>query len=224
MGNVAAVEERGPGHGMDGGRKDNWGSNLMPKLHTGLESLKDRSGNHGNNGNNGLPGHEGIKGDKGDKGHIGLRGERGTQGIQGEKGQAGIPTEFKVAFMASMATHFTNQNSGIIFSSVETNVGNHFDVMTGRFTVPVPGVYFFIFNMMKHEDVADTSVFLMHNGNAVITVYSSEAKGKHDSSGNSGVLKLSTGDEVWLRMGNGALYGDHQRFCTFSGFLLFELN
>lgn len=41
--------------------------------------------------------------------------------------------------MASMATHFSNQNSGIIFSSVETNVGNFFDVMTGRFSAPVNG-------------------------------------------------------------------------------------
>lgn len=43
--------------------------------------------------------------------------------------------------MASMATHFSNQNSGIIFSSVETNVGNFFDVMTGRFGAPVNGEY-----------------------------------------------------------------------------------
>lgn len=48
---------------------------------------------------------------------------------------------FQVAFMASMATHFSNQNSGIIFSSVETNVGNFFDVMTGRFGAPVNGEY-----------------------------------------------------------------------------------
>ncbi|XP_069778859.1 complement C1q tumor necrosis factor-related protein 3-like [Narcine bancroftii] len=179
-------------------------------------------GNHGNNGNNGLPGREGVKGDLGNKGDMGPRGERGIQGIKGEKGQAGIPSELKVAFMASMATHFTNQNSGIIFSSVETNVGSYFDVMTGRFSAPIAGVYFFIFNMMKHEDVEETTVYLMHNGNAIITMYSSESKGKHDTAGNSGVLKLDTGDEVWLRMGNGALHGDHQRYCTFSGFLLFE--
>ncbi|XP_072920289.1 uncharacterized protein [Hemitrygon akajei] len=179
-------------------------------------------GNHGNNGNNGLPGREGTKGVQGNKGDMGPRGERGIQGIKGEKGQAGIPSELKVAFMASMATHFTNQNSGIIFSSVETNVGSYFDVMTGRFSAPIAGVYFFIFNMMKHEDVEETTVYLMHNGNAVITMFSSESKGKHDSAGNSGVLKLDTGDEVWLRMGNGALHGDHQRYCTFSGFLLFE--
>ncbi|MGH0186501.1 UNVERIFIED_CONTAM: hypothetical protein FKN15_022009 [Acipenser sinensis] len=49
-----------------------------------------------------------------------------------------------------------------------------------------------------------------------------EAKGKHDTAGNSAVLKLVKDDEVWVRMGTGALHGDHQRFCTFSGFLLFE--
>lgn len=49
-----------------------------------------------------------------------------------------------------------------------------------------------------------------------------ETKGKSDTSSNHAVLKLAKGDEVWLRMGNGALHGDHQRFSTFAGFLLFE--
>ncbi|XP_077203065.1 complement C1q tumor necrosis factor-related protein 3 isoform X2 [Paroedura picta] len=179
-------------------------------------------GNHGNNGNNGAPGTEGSKGDKGDKGDLGPRGDRGHHGPKGEKGHPGIPPELQVAFMASMATHFSNQNSGIIFSSVETNVGNFFDVMTGRFGAPVNGVYFFTFNMMKHEDVEEVYVYLMHNGNTVFSLYSYESKGKMDTSSNSAVLKLAKGDEVWLRMGNGALHGDHQRFSTFAGFLLFE--
>lgn len=55
-----------------------------------------------------------------------------------------------------------------------------------------------------------------------IFILSYESKGKADTSGNSAVLKLAKGDEVWLRMGNGALHGDHQRFSTFAGFLLFE--
>ncbi|XP_045643166.1 complement C1q tumor necrosis factor-related protein 3 isoform X5 [Ursus americanus] len=94
-------------------------------------------GNHGNNGNNGATGHEGAKGEKGDKGDLGPRGERGQHGPKGEKGYPGIPPELQIAFMASLATHFSNQNSGIIFSSVETNIGNFFDVMTGRFGAPV---------------------------------------------------------------------------------------
>ncbi|XP_029766756.1 complement C1q tumor necrosis factor-related protein 3 isoform X7 [Terrapene carolina triunguis] len=179
-------------------------------------------GNHGNNGNNGAPGNEGTKGDKGDKGDLGPRGDRGHHGPKGEKGYPGIPPELQIAFMASMATHFSNQNSGIIFSSVETNIGNFFDVMTGRFGAPVNGVYFFTFSMMKHEDVEEVYVYLMHNGNTVFSLYSYESKGKADTSGNSAVLKLAKGDEVWLRMGNGALHGDHQRFSTFAGFLLFE--
>ncbi|XP_058850500.1 complement C1q tumor necrosis factor-related protein 3-like isoform X1 [Acipenser ruthenus] len=179
-------------------------------------------GNYGNNGNNGVPGRDGPKGENGDKGEIGPRGERGVQGLKGEKGSHGIPSELQIAFMASLATHFTNENSGIIFSSVETNIGNFFDVMTGRFHAPVTGAYFFTFSMMKHEDVDQVHVYLMHNGNTVITMYSYEAKGKHDTAGNSAVLKLVKDDEVWVRMGTGALHGDHQRFCTFSGFLLFE--
>uniref|UniRef100_A0A8D0RQZ5 C1q and TNF related 3 n=1 Tax=Sus scrofa TaxID=9823 RepID=A0A8D0RQZ5_PIG len=88
--------------------------------------------------------------------------------------------------------------------------------------LPFSGVYFFTFSMMKHEDVEEVYVYLMHNGNTVFSMYSYETKGKSDTSSNHAVLKLAKGDEVWLRMGNGALHGDHQRFSTFAGFLLFE--
>ncbi|KAM4808772.1 complement C1q tumor necrosis factor-related protein 3 isoform 2-T2 [Rhinophrynus dorsalis] len=188
----------------------------------GLPGPPGIPGNHGNNGNNGATGQEGVKGEKGDKGDMGPRGERGNSGLKGEKGHPGIPPELQVAFMASMATHFSNINSGIIFSSVETNVGNFFDVMTGRFSAPVTGVYFFTFSMLKHEEVEDVYVYLMHNGNTIVSMYSYESKGKQDTSGNNAVLKLTKEDEVWLRMGTGALHGDHQRYCTFCGFLLFE--
>lgn len=33
------------------------------------------------------------------------------------------------------------------------------------------GVYFFTFNMMKHEDVEEVYVYLMHNGNTVFSLY-----------------------------------------------------
>ncbi|XP_063816704.1 complement C1q tumor necrosis factor-related protein 3 isoform X2 [Pseudophryne corroboree] len=188
----------------------------------GLPGPSGIPGNPGNNGNNGATGQEGTKGEKGDKGDMGPRGERGNVGLKGEKGYPGIPPELQVAFMASMATHFSNINSGIIFSSVETNVGNFFDVMTGRFSAPITGVYFFTFSMLKHEEVEDVYVYLMHNGNTIVSMFSYESKGKQDTSGNSAVLKLAKDDEVWLRMGIGALHGDHQRYCTFCGFLLFE--
>lgn len=65
-------------------------------------------------------------------------------------------------------------------------------------------------------------IFEKQKADVKIFILSYESKGKADTSGNSAVLKLAKGDEVWLRMGNGALHGDHQRFSTFAGFLLFE--
>ncbi|XP_042639007.1 complement C1q tumor necrosis factor-related protein 3 [Orycteropus afer afer] len=157
-------------------------------------------GNHGNNGNNGATGHEGAKGEKGDKGDLGPRGERGQHGPKGEKGYPGIPPELQV----NRSPHVSSLLGNLLWS---------------------PGtrsVYFFTFSMMKHEDVEEVYVYLMHNGNTVFSMYSYETKGKSDTSSNHAVLKLAKGDEVWLRMGNGALHGDHQRFSTFAGFLLFE--
>lgn len=37
--------------------------------------------------------------------------------------------------------------------------------------LPLSGVYFFTFSMMKHEDVEEVYVYLMHNGNTVFSMY-----------------------------------------------------
>lgn len=37
--------------------------------------------------------------------------------------------------------------------------------------LPLLGVYFFTFSMMKHEDVEEVYVYLMHNGNTVFSMY-----------------------------------------------------
>lgn len=37
--------------------------------------------------------------------------------------------------------------------------------------LPFSGVYFFTFSMMKHEDVEEVYVYLMHNGNTVFSMY-----------------------------------------------------
>lgn len=37
--------------------------------------------------------------------------------------------------------------------------------------LPFLGVYFFTFSMMKHEDVEEVYVYLMHNGNTVFSMY-----------------------------------------------------
>lgn len=39
------------------------------------------------------------------------------------------------------------------------------------FFITFSGVYFFTFNMMKHEDVEEVYVYLMHNGNTVFSLY-----------------------------------------------------
>ena len=47
-------------------------------------------------------------------------------------------------------------------SIVNTNVDSY---------LPLSGVYFFTFSMMKHEDVEEVYVYLMHNGNTVFSMY-----------------------------------------------------
>ncbi|XP_012873984.1 PREDICTED: complement C1q tumor necrosis factor-related protein 3 [Dipodomys ordii] len=147
----------------------------------------------------GIPGNHGNNGNNGATGHEGAKGEKGDKGDLGPRGERG--------------QHGPKGEKGYPGIPPELQF---------QFFKCFEGVYFFTFSMMKHEDVEEVYVYLMHNGNTVFSMYSYETKGKSDTSSNHAVLKLAKGDEVWLRMGNGALHGDHQRFSTFAGFLLFE--
>lgn len=50
-------------------------------------------------------------------------------------------------------------------------LGVYYANINGGKYPPFPGVYFFTFSMMKHEDVEEVYVYLMHNGNTVFSMY-----------------------------------------------------
>lgn len=65
----------------------------------------------------------------------------------------------------STAVMFSKQEAqicSIIISFYEANK---------LYFITFSGVYFFTFNMMKHEDVEEVYVYLMHNGNTVFSLY-----------------------------------------------------
>ncbi|KAK6490310.1 complement C1q-like protein 3, partial [Huso huso] len=99
-----------------------------------------------------------IQGPKGEPGRPGKAGPRGPPGEPGLPGPAGPPatgaisaatysTVPKIAFYAGLK----KQHEGyevLKFDDVVTNLGNHYDPTTGKFTCSIPGIYFFTYHIL----------------------------------------------------------------------------
>ncbi|KAK3107526.1 hypothetical protein FSP39_016700, partial [Pinctada imbricata] len=114
----------------------------------------------------------------------------------------------------------------IKFDYVETNVGNCFDVTTGKFRAPVRGLYFFDGNIMAAPGHY-IHIEMVKNGRRVASIFA--AKGEYpydDNTGSAAInLVLQKGEEVWLRDQNDpdgeAVVTDP--YAMFSGFLINEI-
>ena len=111
----------------------------------------------------------------------------------------------------------------IVFHQVSVNTNNHFSLATNVFTCRYPGVYFFTFKIGVATN-AEPIIGLMKNGLKIVA--SATRTGIHPNnlsqSGNSALLDLQAGDQVWLQFLNGGteVYTSGA-FTTFTGYLLY---
>ena len=204
----------------------------------------------GRDGPRGFPGEPGPRGPSGLRGPPGKAGPAtltGPQGQKGEPGPPGPPGEARLidtgpgvilpevltqaAPVAAPRAAFSAVRNMVIsgragtvmaFEDVMTNVGSHYDSITGKFTCGVAGTYFFAFNIQRQATSLNPHISLRLNGDIIVSVYNN-AVGSRDQVSNSAVVHLNVGDQVWLELSsssNGAL-GDSWRYNSFSGFLLF---
>ncbi|XP_063069036.1 uncharacterized protein LOC134460590 [Engraulis encrasicolus] len=134
----------------------------------------------------------------------------------------------KVAFSAGL-TNSLDMVSGshdlnLVFSKVITNVGQAYSSITGFFTVPVSGVYYFRFTVMDNLHSRAMSVRLNKNGRQLIWLYEYGTDGKQNYLSGGLTLQLEKGDVVNMVLPKGfRLWDNVDNRCTFSGFLLFPL-
>lgn len=98
------------------------------------------------------------------------------------------------------------------------NEQNHYSTKTGLFTCVTPGVYQFSF--LCTSFISAGSVDLWCNKKLVLRSFKVYLGGRHMSSGDM-VLRLQTGDKVWLEATAGTTGLSTKSF--FSGHLLFAL-
>ncbi|XP_003724148.1 collagen alpha-2(VIII) chain [Strongylocentrotus purpuratus] len=211
-----------------------------PSGSAGAPGIPGVPGNHGINGHDGNPGLQGAKGDSGPQGLPGLKGASGTNGRPGIPGLTGRvgprgppgsgngePTVTRSAFSAARTTTLTAPPASdiiITFEHVFTNFGNHFDAYSGIYMAPVPGAYYFIFNIHMASTHKNPYVKLMLNGKMQVAVHDYDNRDAFDSTTNSVILELQTSDRVWLQLdADNEVSSNSNRYTTFSGYMIFKL-
>lgn len=130
----------------------------------------------------------------------------------------------RVAFTASRTANFApgNLDQPIVFDHLLTNLGEMYDGHIGRFTCPVNGTYFFSFSILKLAINMPLYINLMRNEEVMVSAYANDGAPDHETASNQATLPLFQGDQVWLRLHRGAIYGSTWNYSTFSGFLLYQ--
>ncbi|XP_078540108.1 complement C1q-like protein 2 [Lissotriton helveticus] len=211
---------------------------------TAVEALQDLSavppppfiqGPKGDQGRTGKPGPKGPPGEPGPPGPRGPPGERGDPGKPGFPGLAvagttdttggTVTTSFsgpKIAFYVGLKSPHEGYEV-LKFDDVVTNLGNHYDQSTGKFTCQVPGIYFFTYHiLMRGGDGTSMWADLCKNGQVRASAIAQDADQNYDYASNSVVLHLDSGDEIYVKLDGGKAHGgNNNKYSTFSGFILY---
>ncbi|XP_041840390.1 complement C1q tumor necrosis factor-related protein 3-like [Melanotaenia boesemani] len=133
--------------------------------------------------------------------------------------------KLRVAFSAALLPDINavSVNTPLVYSNVLFDSGGHYSPVTGHFTAPVRGVYYFSFTSFVWSGKPATGGSLFHNGNQIVSWYGNSQTHSMSAS-NSAILLLQTGDVVSVRLWSGYNINDNgNKYCTFSGFLLFHM-
>ncbi|XP_074857524.1 complement C1q-like protein 2 [Carettochelys insculpta] len=201
-----------------------------------------KPGPRGPPGEPGPPGPRGPPGERGDSGKPGLPGlavaGAGAPGAAG--GDAGPgpgpgpgPGELsgalgaafggpRIAFYVGLKSPHEGYEV-LKFDDVVTNLGNHYEPATGKFSCQVRGIYFFTYHiLMRGGDGTSMWADLCKNGQVRASAIAQDADQNYDYASNSVVLHLDSGDEVYVKLDGGKAHGgNNNKYSTFSGFLLY---
>ncbi|KAL0962625.1 hypothetical protein UPYG_G00342940 [Umbra pygmaea] len=134
------------------------------------------------------------------------------------------PQPLRVAFSAVRTANYVpgTLDQPIAFDQLNSNLGDMFDTHLGRFTCPANGTYVFLFHILKLAVNVPLYINLMRNDEVMASAYANDGGPDHETASNHSILQLYQGDQVWLRLHRGSIYGSSWKYSTFSGFLLYQ--
>ncbi|XP_021364325.1 complement C1q-like protein 4 [Mizuhopecten yessoensis] len=132
----------------------------------------------------------------------------------------------EVAFSAGLTNMLTlTHTERVLYDRIYTNIGSSYHSNTGTFVCPTAGIYVFQFHSVAHQNKA-AWLQLYKNFEYVASTYG-HTSNDYASTGNSVILHLSKGDEVYIQAVDPAygyatnLYGANDEvYCTFSGYMI----
>uniref|UniRef100_UPI00358F77FD complement C1q-like protein 3 n=1 Tax=Myxine glutinosa TaxID=7769 RepID=UPI00358F77FD len=201
------------------------GALTPPTMLTGQVSRLGRLGPRGPVGEPGPPGPQGPAGEKGEPGFPGPPGHSGGLVTDVSTSAVGVSTYKvppKVAFYAGL--HNPHEGNEVLkFDDVVTNLGNHYNPNSGKFSSPISGIYFFTYHvLMRGGDGTSMWADLWKNGQVRASAIAQDADQNYDYASNSVVLHLDAGDEVYVKLDGGKVHGGRtNKYSTFSGFMVY---
>ncbi|XP_039868849.1 complement C1q tumor necrosis factor-related protein 3-like [Simochromis diagramma] len=112
-----------------------------------------------------------------------------------------------------------NTDVTTIYNHTFVNIGNAYSPVTGVFTAPVSGVYFFtIFSLSGGEH--SIRLLLYKNNEVISHIHDHRSTDTADNGGNAGFYQLQQGDTVYVRLKEGTHVYKSRTGTTFSGFLV----
>jgi hypothetical protein len=129
---------------------------------------------------------------------------------------------FAVRGISNPATgsYVTTGSATVIFSSILTNNGSYYSNVTGRFTAPFAGLYYFSTSVLIDLAATSgevTSVAIHKNGSSTgFTAYDQNPGGRYQQTSQSCVVSLAVGDYVNVYLNSGKLHvGSESAFTGF---------
>ncbi|KAL2081040.1 hypothetical protein ACEWY4_022893 [Coilia grayii] len=135
----------------------------------------------------------------------------------------------KVAFSVGLLESSSEIQAGnsdryLVYSNIFTNIGQAYSKITGFFTAPVKGVYYFRFTGMYYANGYPIGLMMYKNEEKAMYLSNSETDDRFTYLSSGLTLQLEVGDKVHMRLrANCRIYDDENNHSIFSGFLLFPL-
>uniref|UniRef100_A0A3P9D1V0 Complement C1q-like protein 3 n=1 Tax=Maylandia zebra TaxID=106582 RepID=A0A3P9D1V0_9CICH len=130
---------------------------------------------------------------------------------------------FSTTLRGSGHTGPFNTDTILVYKGVITNIGNAYSPVTGVFTAPVAGVYYF--TLFYHAGGSHTQYLFLHKNSEVMVMTNDHVTHSDvaDNGGNAVFLQLQQGDKVYVRMGANSHVWASESQTTFSGFLVTQM-
>ncbi|XP_009511349.2 complement C1q subcomponent subunit A [Phalacrocorax carbo] len=180
-----------------------------------------RTGIRGPKGDPGEPGVPGIPGNQGYHGLPGLPGLPGQPGPKGYKGNPGnILEQPRPAFSASRRSP-PSIGRTVVFDNIITNEESSYSPQTGEFTCRVPGIYYFVYQVVSRGDLC---LSITKNREPIVSFCDHNSREILQVNSGSSVLSLAVGDQVsvtTIPARTSMIYSGSEADSVFSGFMLF---